>query len=172
MKEKLNEILSLIIDGLGEWAAVDYTYCPAWALPFKRTAEKVEETFTDFDKVKDDVRKEIEGRFIDSSIKHAGRISAECIPFEVGRRKRRGVEYQVFVTVCPVIEHEMPQIACPKCGKLYDDFDGLAFSHCPACGYCSHPAIDKQGDKSICGVCGREVKRIPIGNGIYNIIEV
>jgi DNA-directed RNA polymerase subunit RPC12/RpoP len=67
---------------------------------------------------------------------------------------------------------QMPQMACPKCGKLYDDFDGLAFSHCPTCGYCSHPAIDKQGDKSICGVCGREVKRIPLGNGIYNIIEV
>jgi hypothetical protein len=24
----------------------------------------------------------------------------------------------------------------------------------------------------VCGACGREVKRIPLGNGVYNIIEV
>jgi DNA-directed RNA polymerase subunit M/transcription elongation factor TFIIS len=67
---------------------------------------------------------------------------------------------------------EMPKMSCPKCGKEYDDFDGLSFSYCPACGYCSHPAIDGDDDKLICGVCGREVKRIPVGNGVYNIIEV
>jgi DNA-directed RNA polymerase subunit M/transcription elongation factor TFIIS len=67
---------------------------------------------------------------------------------------------------------EIPKMSCPKCGKEYDDFDGLSFSYCPACGYCSHPAIDGNDDKLICGVCGREVKRIPVGNGIYKIIEV
>jgi hypothetical protein len=159
MKEKLNEILRLLFEGLGKWAVVDYTHCPAWALPFKQAAEKVEETFADFDKVKDDVRKEIEGRFIDGSIKRAEGISTDGIPFEVGRCKHRGVEYQVFVSVSAVIEHEMPQTACPKCDNLYDDFDGLAFSHCPACGYCSHPNSSIENCKEICGICGRQINR-------------
>jgi hypothetical protein len=55
------------------------------------------------------------------------------------------------------MKNEMPKMACPKCGKLYDDFDGLSFSYCTACGYCSHPNSMIENGKEICGVCGCEV---------------
>jgi Zn finger protein HypA/HybF involved in hydrogenase expression len=58
-----------------------------------------------------------------------------------------------------MIKDEMPKMACPKCGKLYDDFDGLSFSYCPACGYCSHPNSEVIDGREICGICGREIKK-------------
>jgi hypothetical protein len=54
--------------------------------------------------MRENIRKEIEGRFISGSIKRSGRIGANGSPLEVGRRKLRGVEYKVFVTVIPVDE--------------------------------------------------------------------
>jgi hypothetical protein len=106
MKDKLRKILRLIYEGLGEWAAVNSAYCPEWTLPFKEAAEKTEEAFADFDQMREDVRKEIEGRFISGSIKRSGRIGSNGSPLEVGRRKLRGVEYKVFVTVIPIDENE------------------------------------------------------------------
>jgi hypothetical protein len=54
---------------------------------------------------------------------------------------------------------DMPQMACPKCGAFQDNFDGFSFQYCPACGYCSHPNSMIEGEKEICGICGREIIR-------------
>jgi hypothetical protein len=155
MKEKLNEVLSLIYEGLGEYAGVTETCSPEWTHPFKQAAEKVEELFADFDKERENIRKEIEGRFIDGAVERAENIGGEA--FLVGQRKHRGQEYKVFITVTPIKKTEMPKMACPKCGALQDDFDGLSFSYCPACGYCSHPNGTVENGKMVCGICGREV---------------
>ena len=157
MKEKLNELQNLIFRGLGNYAVTADMYCPEWTQPFKRAAEKADELFAGFDSVRENIRKEIEGRFIDGAIKHAERIGQEGRPFEVGRRERRGIEYKVLITVSPVTE--MPKMACPKYGALQDDFDGLSFSYCPACGYCAHINSTVENGIEICGVCGKEIKK-------------
>lgn len=51
---------------------------------------------------------------------------------------------------------DQPQMRCPQCGELEDDFDGFGMlAHTkPAyengCGYCSHPSRDG----GVCGICG------------------
>jgi flavoprotein len=112
----------------------------------------------DYYNLRDSIRKEIEGKFIDGAIKSA-ELAGGNKPFEVGRCKRRGKEYRVSIIVTPVDKNEMPKIACPKCGAQYDDYDGLSFSYCPACGYCSHPNSTVENGKEICGICGREIKK-------------
>lgn len=50
---------------------------------------------------------------------------------------------------------ELPRIACPVCGKLQTDFDGLGFQYCQNCEYCTHPNTWQNDDgEMICGVCG------------------
>jgi hypothetical protein len=133
-------------------------YCPEWTRPFKRAAEIIDGLFADFDEAHENIRKEIEGHFIGGSIDHAERMGyAEVRLFEVGRRKRGDIEYSVFVKVAPVTE--TPKMACPKCGALQDDFDGLSFSCCPACGYCAHVNSTVENGIEVCGVCGKEIKR-------------
>jgi hypothetical protein len=44
VKEKLNEIMRLIYEGLGEWAVKHYVYCPPWTMPFKKAAVKAEDS--------------------------------------------------------------------------------------------------------------------------------
>lgn len=54
---------------------------------------------------------------------------------------------------------DQPMNECPRCGLLVPDFDGLSFiAHTlqpdekwpPACGYCTHPALDG----NTCAICG------------------
>jgi ribosomal protein L37AE/L43A len=61
-------------------------------------------------------------------------------------------------------EEAMPEMKCPRCGRLEPDFDGFgmlahtkpAFEH--GCGYCSHPSCDGDGNGNwICGICGEMV---------------
>lgn len=54
---------------------------------------------------------------------------------------------------------KQPQMKCPKCGAVYDDFDGVGVLHCPACGYCVHPATETVDGKTTCCVCGRETTK-------------
>jgi hypothetical protein len=56
------------------------------------------------EKMREDARKEIEGRFVGEAIRRAGRTDGKGGTFEAGRRKRGGVEYRVLVTVVPVEE--------------------------------------------------------------------
>ena len=49
-------------------------------------------------------------------------------------------------------------IKCPKCGNIEEDFDGLGFMCCDKCGHCIHPNSTLEGDKWICGFCGKEIK--------------
>ena len=55
-----------------------------------------------------------------------------------------------------------PMGQCPRCGLLIPDFDGIdVIAHTlqpndkwpPACGYCSHPALDG----NTCQICGAVV---------------
>jgi hypothetical protein len=158
MKEELKEALELIYEGLGEWDSINAIYCPEWTQPFKTAAEIIDMLYDSFDiNVYKNIREEIEKRFINGAIEKA-ESSDDGALFEVGRRKYLGKMYQVFVTV-KELKDEMPKMTCPKCGKLYDDFDGLSFSHCPACGYCSHPNSEVIDGREICGICGREIKK-------------
>jgi hypothetical protein len=64
-----------------------------------------------------------------------------------------------FTDSCPNCGNffKQPQMRCPKCGAIYDDFDGVGVLHCPACGYCIHPATKTIDGKETCCVCGREI---------------
>jgi hypothetical protein len=107
----------------------------------------------------DNIRKELEGRFVHGAIKHSEKYGHD-VPFVIGRRKRLGKLYQVSIIVTEIVENNgMPKMTCPKCGSLHDDFDGLSFSYCPACGYCSHPNSTIENGREICGICGKEINR-------------
>jgi hypothetical protein len=67
---------------------------------------------------------------------------------------------------------EMPVMKCPQCGAEQTDFDGLSFSYCPVCGYCSHPNSMIENGIETCGICGRQLKTIHIGIGLYKTVEV
>jgi DNA-directed RNA polymerase subunit M/transcription elongation factor TFIIS len=162
MKNELNEIQNLIYEGLGEWAAVSETYAPEWAHPFNEAADVAQEALDGLGGFYNDIRKKLEGELIGRVIRHAKNAGGDTL--EMARRKYRGKIYAVSISVkqvdsLTVAKDEMPQMACPKCGALQDDFDGLSFSYCPACGYCSHPNSTTENGKEICGVCGREIKR-------------
>lgn len=58
---------------------------------------------------------------------------------------------------------EQPKMACPRCRKQYDDFDGFGVLYCPAdaggCGFCQHASADGELDAGgakiwRCGFCG------------------
>ena len=48
-------------------------------------------------------------------------------------------------------DSRQPQMECPKCPAVYDDFDGLGVQHCERCGWCNHSTVTD----GICGFCGR-----------------
>jgi len=48
---------------------------------------------------------------------------------------------------------ETPQIQCPNCGELQDDFDEFGVLYCEHCQYCKHPSL--YGD--VCDYCGHTI---------------
>jgi len=55
---------------------------------------------------------------------------------------------------------EQPRMECPRCGKEYDDFDGVGVVYCDpldgGCGYCRHVARSGTADgKWRCDFCGQ-----------------
>jgi hypothetical protein len=52
---------------------------------------------------------------------------------------------------------DQPKMTCPKCGKEYDDFDGVGVVRCEACGYCQHVSMSAQQGReawrSVCDAC-------------------
>lgn len=55
-------------------------------------------------------------------------------------------------------ESEYPKTQCPKCGEWIEDMDGFGVLAHKACGYCSHPSQDGDGEGDfICGICGQKV---------------
>jgi hypothetical protein len=67
---------------------------------------------------------------------------------------------------------EQPKIKCPKCGAVYEDFDGLSFSYCEECGYCTHPNSERVQGREICGICGREIRLEALDKFVCQIIEM
>jgi hypothetical protein len=47
-------------------------------------------------------------------------------------------------------EEAQPMVACPKCGREYQDFDGFGVVFCESCGYCRHFSRDN----GKCNYCG------------------
>lgn len=51
-----------------------------------------------------------------------------------------------------------PEMDCPACGKVYEDFDGVGVVYCPpdqgGCGYCRHLARSGPPIRSVCDFCG------------------
>lgn len=57
---------------------------------------------------------------------------------------------------------EQPTMNCPKCGKEYEDFDGVGVVYCAppeGCGFCQHLSRDGQERDGklvmVCGFCGK-----------------
>ena len=83
-------------------------------------------------------------------------------PLEIMTCQHCGEKYPADLTdFCPSCGscNNQPQMSCPKCGAVYDDYGGTGLSYCPACGYCIHPAETTVNEKTICCVCGRETNR-------------
>lgn len=52
----------------------------------------------------------------------------------------------------------MPRMRCPRCRRVYVDYDGLGVLHCEACGYCQHPSAQANDEgRYICDLCGKDV---------------
>lgn len=56
-------------------------------------------------------------------------------------------------------EFEQPMMDCPKCGKEYEDFDGVGVVFCSpevgGCGFCRHLGFDHiENGKMRCNFCG------------------
>jgi hypothetical protein len=48
-----------------------------------------------------------------------------------------------------------PTMSCPRCGAVYDDFDGIGVVFCSACRFCRHLSRDGDGKGGwVCGACG------------------
>jgi len=56
-----------------------------------------------------------------------------------------------------LLSDEMPEVACPKCGELQQDFDGFGVVFCESCGYCVHPSwsFNESRKRFACEVCGK-----------------
>jgi hypothetical protein len=67
---------------------------------------------------------------------------------------------------------KQPEMKCPKCGAVQKDFDGLSFSYCGECGYCTHPNSERVQGHEICVICGREIRREMLGRALSQIIEM
>ncbi|GHV90426.1 hypothetical protein AGMMS50268_09290 [Spirochaetia bacterium] len=53
---------------------------------------------------------------------------------------------------------EADKLKCPKCGAEYDDDDGLLFTYCSRCGYCTHGSTTRKRHLEVCEICGRETR--------------
>lgn len=80
---------------------------------------------------------------IDTSRGYA--TGCEHYPLPVSGRRRE--------SVCGDTDDKLPLVACPKCGKVEEDFDGFGVLYCGACGYCTHPAIQD----GVCDLCLRGI---------------
>ncbi len=53
----------------------------------------------------------------------------------------------------------LPEMACPRCGKKWIDFDGFGVLWCPkeagGCGYCKHASATD----GICNFCGEPAEQ-------------
>ena len=59
------------------------------------------------------------------------------------------------MTIADFVGEDMPEMACPRCEKVYPDFDGFGVLYCAACGFCKHASIDD----GRCNFCKRVVRR-------------
>lgn len=53
-------------------------------------------------------------------------------------------------------DFEQPTMGCPRCRKVYDDFDGFGVVYCDpksgGCGFCQH--LSRTGPTFACDYCG------------------
>lgn len=53
-----------------------------------------------------------------------------------------------------------PTMECPRCKRVYDDFDGVGVVYCEPCGFCRHVARSGDGKGNWkCDFCGEVVGR-------------
>ncbi len=45
-----------------------------------------------------------------------------------------------------------PTMACPKCGAVEPDYDGLGVLYCEKCGHCEHASLTERR----CDFCNEE----------------
>jgi len=49
---------------------------------------------------------------------------------------------------------KLPNMVCPQCYAICDDYDGVGILYCERCGYCVHASMS--GDPLTCDFCGHE----------------
>ena len=113
---------------------------------FKAAVDKVNDQLIDYSE--DKLKQKIVGGNLKAVLFHLSRISPKYRQkIENFIKDQRTLE-DLF-DEAKAEQERQPKVVCPKCGKEYDDFDGIEVLYCEVCGFCKHASMTG----GICDFC-------------------